>query len=296
MFKLRIGYVLAGIATGLILVFHFIWSLPDGKLHMTFCNVGQGDATYIRFPDGRDMVIDGGPNDMVLQCLGKHMPFWDRTLDLVVLSHPEKDHLQGLVSVLDRYRVGALVRSNVSNTSEGFANLMALVKQKHIPERLVTTGERVSIGKATLAVVWPSAEQIAMMKPVSVDASVLGAQSAIQKNDGSIVFWLHYGSFDALFPGDADTHVEPQYIGSGLADGSVEVLKVPHHGSKTGMNADFLDWLKPQLAVISVGKNSFGHPAPETLQQLADHQSRVLRTDQIGDITIVSDGKNWKVE
>ena len=101
MFKLRVGYVISGIVTGLILLFSFIATLPDGKLHIVFCDIGQGDAAYVRFPDGRDMLIDGGPNDKVLNCLGKHMPFWDRRINLVVLTHPQKDHMQGLNPVLE---------------------------------------------------------------------------------------------------------------------------------------------------------------------------------------------------
>src|SRR5574341_1833681 len=127
MFKLRIGYVISGIATGLVLLFSFIATLPDGKLHLVFCDVGQGDAAYVRFPDGRDMVVDGGPNDKVLGCLGNHMPFWDRHIKIVVMTHPQKDHMQGLISVLDRYRVDYFVRSDVANDTEGYKKLMEVV-------------------------------------------------------------------------------------------------------------------------------------------------------------------------
>lgn len=309
MFKLRFGYLLVGIATGLILILNFLWTLPDGKLHIVFCNVGQGDAAYIRFPDGRDMLVDGGPNDMVLQCLSKYMPFWDRTLDIVVLSHPEKDHMQGLISVFDRYHIGYFIHSDVAKGTDVDARLFALVKAKKIPDKLVTTGEHISVGPVKLAVVWPSADQIADFKRSHLavqgltlhGSSVLGAATT-SVNKECVVFWLRYGSFDALFTGDADTQVESNYTGTQLADITVEVLKVPHHGSKTGMNAAFLDWLYPislarrdlaRLAIISVGKNTYGHPAPETLQMLADYHVRVLRTDQKGDIEIVSDGKGW---
>jgi competence protein ComEC len=291
MFKLRIGYLIAGIVTGLILVFNFIWSLPDGKLHITFCNVGQGDAAYVQFPDGRDMLVDGGPDDSVLQCLGKHMPFWDRTIDIVILSHPEKDHMQGLISVFGRYNVGYFIHSDVEKGTDVDKQLFTLVKDKRIPEKLVTAGERVAIGQVQLAVIWPSDSQIATAKE---QGEVLGTTTD-SVNEDCIVFWLRYGSFDALFTGDADTGVEGNYIGSQLADNTIEVLKVPHHGSATGMNTAFLDWIKPKLAIISVGKNTYGQPAPNVFTMLADHQARVLRTDQDGDITIVSDGAHWSV-
>lgn len=296
MIKLKIGYAIGGFVTGLIILFNFLSSLPDGKLHIIYCDVGQGDAAYILFPDGKDMLVDGGPNDGVLQCLGRHMPFWDRTIDIVLLTHPEKDHMQGILSVLERYHVGYLVRSDIANTSEGYVSLIALQKARGVEEKLVTAGERVAIGPIGLTVLWPSSEQIALMRPptASIGHAVLGAATS-GLNDGSVVFLLRYGTFDALFSGDADTHVEAQYRGKRLADSAVEVLKVPHHASRTGMSKAYLDWLNPQLAIISVGRNTYGHPSPEMLKMLADSHIRLLRTDKEGDIEVVSDGGNWQV-
>ena len=296
MFTLRIGYFICGLTTGLILLFSFLSSLPDGKLHIVFCDVGQGDAAYIRFPDGRDMLVDGGPNDMVLACLGKHMPFWDRSIDIVVLTHPERDHLQGLITVIERYRVGYVVRSDITNASDGFITFEKRIKDHAMNERIVVAGEQIDIGGAQVSVIWPSSDQIAGMKPrvASYESSVLGASTG-NLNDGSIVLWVRYGMFDAWFSGDADTHVESKYRGSSLADRTIEVLKVPHHGSKTGMSSDYLDWLKPTLAVISAGRNTYGHPSQIILSLLADESVRVLRTDKEGDIEIVSDGAHWFV-
>lgn len=319
MFKLRMGYVISGIATGLVLLFSFVATLPDGKLHMVFCDVGQGDAAYIRFPDGRDMLIDGGPNDRVLGCLGTYMPFWDRTLDLVVLTHPEKDHLQGLISVLDRYNVDYFVRSDVANDTEGYKKLMEVVARKKIAEKFVTTGEQITVGSTSLAVLWPSDEHIAKATTgYNLAVNVLGAAVPDNPNEYSVVLWLRYGEFDAIFTGDADTRVEENYRGTplaplrassaeaaakaeqgfeGQADNRVELLKVPHHGSKTGMSDAFLDWLRPSVAIISVGRNnSYGHPATNILQMLRDRNITIQRTDEEGDITVVSDGNGWKLE
>ncbi len=292
MFRLKIGYLISGIATGCILLASFIWFFPDGKLHIIFCNVGQGDSTYVRFPDGRDMLIDGGPNDAVLGCLGKHMPFWDRHIDIIALTHPQKDHLQGLISVFERYQVDYVMRSDVASDTEGFQKLEEVVKAKRVPVKFVVSGDRVEIDQASLTLLWPSDAQIAKGNPTS---SVLGASTATELNDYSLVFFLRYGSFDALFPGDADSHVEQQYVGTPLIDDQVELVKVPHHGSKTGMTSDFVHWLAPKLAVISVGKNSYGHPSKEAIELLSSVGARILRTDQTGDIEIVSDGRDWKI-
>jgi len=297
--KLRIGYLISGIATGLILLAGFVRTIPDGNLHIVFCNVGQGDAAYIRFPDGRDMLIDGGPDNKVIDCLGRHMPFWDRSLDLVLLTHPQKDHMQGLIEVVRRFHVLFVARSNVAHTSLGYAQFVEAIKTRNVAVRLIEQGEQVNIGGARVSVLWPSSEQVA--KAVSSNlaietgvTNVLGA-SVGDLNDFSIVFHLRYGTFDAIFTGDADTRVEGKYRGGPLASDSIEVLKVPHHGSRTGMSAAYLDWIAPRLAVISVGRNNYGHPTPEILGMLAARNIQTLRTDEAGDVEIVSDGDGWQV-
>jgi len=279
--KLKTGYLIGGIVSGIILLFSFIWTQPDGKLHITFCDVGQGDAAYVRFPDGRDMVVDGGPNDKILGCLGKHMPFWDRKIDIVLLSHPQKDHMQGLISVLDRYDVEYFVRSDVTNETEGYTRLMDIVGKKKIPQKFLSQGQTISVDETDLSFLWPNSD-------------VLGASTS-DVNDYSLVFALRYGSFDVLFTGDADTRVEKNYIDSQLADSTIEVLKVPHHGSKTGMTQAFVDWVKPSLAVISVGKNNYGHPTKEIMDMLQNANSKILTTLELGDISVISDGQNWQV-
>jgi len=185
----------------------------------------------------------------------------------------------------------------VGNDTEGYKKLMDVVKRKNISQKFVTSGERITIDSTSLTILWPSQDQMATARfNLAVnDKNILGASIVGELNDYSVVLWLRYGSFDALFPGDADTHVEDRYRGMRLADDKLEVLKVPHHGSKTGMTEAFLDWLKPQLAIISVGKNSYGHPAANILQILRDKDTKILRTDEVGDIEVVSDGETWTV-
>ena len=294
MFNLKKGYVLSGIVTGCILLFTFFSQLPDGKLHVIICDVGQGDAAYIKFPDGKDMLIDGGPGGKtpkVLGCLGKYMPLFDRTIDIVVLTHPQEDHLGGLEEVVKRYEVKNFVHSDVGNATIGYENILKLLTEKHIPERIVGSGEKITIGAVAVLVVWPESSFLAQKKA----ANVLGVSNV---NDASVVLKLSYGTFDALFPGDADSHVDGELTKVPLSDADgIEVLKVPHHGSKTGMTEGFFQWLGPiRLALISVGKNSYGHPAAETITRLEQDGAEVLRTDQKGNIEVVSDGKSWSVK
>jgi competence protein ComEC len=307
MVKLRYGYVLTGIFTGIVLLYSFFTTLPDGKLHIVFCDVGQGDATYVQFADGRDMLVDGGPNDNVLSCLGRHMPFWDKTINLVVLTHPQKDHAGGLASVLERYNVEYFLKSDVESDIESYTKLKDLLSTKNTQVKLVDQGQTITIGATSLLALWPSKSQIALgarLKRLSEQlAQVKGASTDVELNDYSVVLWLRYGAFDAILPGDADSHVQPEIAIKQLAVDEVEVLKVPHHGSKTAMTDEFIDTIfsfaRPglaKLAVISVGKNSYGHPAEETITMLEHTGARVIRTDQQGDIEVISDGKNWEVK
>jgi competence protein ComEC len=218
------------------------------------------------------------------------------------MTHPQRDHLQGLIAVLDRYDADYFIRSDIDNATEGYQELQDVIKKKNIPVKFATRGEKIDIGPTSISLLWPSREQIALFKRYflasqgsTLQDSVLGSQTT-DLNDGSIVFLLRYGFFDALFTGDADARVEENYRTDNLADDTLEVLKVPHHGSRTGMTDEFVRRLHPALAVISVGKNSYGHPAKEILDKLANVSSRVLRTDQERDIEVISDGRDWIVK
>ena len=300
--RFRLRFLIAGGIAGLVILFSFIWTQPDGLLHIVFCNVGQGDAAYIRFPDGRDMLMDGGSeNGRVLTCLGRHMPFWDRHLTIVAMSHPQADHMGGLPEVFKRFTVDYFLRSDVANATDVYNQLMAVVTQKRVPVKYLTTGDQITIGATSLSVLWPSSHQIELAgdqratAQVSPLSQVATGSSTLQLNDFCLVILIQYGNFDALFTGDADSRVEANYSGLQVFRKPVEVLKVPHHGSKTGMTKDFVGWVRPELAVISVGKNSYGQPSKEAVGMLQSVNSRILRTDKNGDVEVVSNGVNWSV-
>ncbi len=273
-------YLLGGVLIGLILLGATLFSLPDGKLHLVFCDVGQGDAIYLRTAHGEDILVDGGPNDKVLACLGEHMPFYDRTIELVFLSHPQADYLTGLISVLERYSVKYFVSSGIGSETEGYQQLEKLLKSKKVVRKKEFTGGKVKIDNLVLTSLWPNEQ-------------VLGATTMTSdSNDISLILKLTYGQFSALLTGDAPLR-SASYGGAGQEQRKIEVLKVPHHGSRTGLDADSLEKIRPRLAVISVGKNSYGHPAKETLEVLRDYDTKILRTDNDGEIEIISDGKSW---
>ncbi len=291
-------FFLFGSLIGFVLIISFFLSLPDGKLHVVFCDVGQGDAAYIRTPSNQDMLIDGGPDDRVLSCLGRHMPFYDRTIDVVLLTHPQKDHLQGLISVVQRYNVKYFIIGVEGNETAGYKLLVENLKKKNIPIKNLYTGDKFYLGKVEFDVLWPDKKWVAdkvqssKIKAQSLVGAVLGLSTDTELNDFSYYLNLKYGTFSTLFTGDGDVHMQPEVMKIGDLP-QVTVLKFPHHGSKTAMLPMFLDKLAPELAVISVGKNSYGHPTKEALNMLLDNSIQYKQTDKEGDIEVVSNGKIW---
>ena len=247
--------------------------LPDGKLHVWFLDVGQGDAILIQAPDGQQILIDGGPSPSALAAeLGAVMPFWDRSLDLVVLTHPDADHAAGLIPAFDRLAVGAAADALAPGDSAGAAWCDATTG---IPSHTLTRGSRINAGALSLTALSP--------------ASILADGET--GNDDSIVLRVDYGATSLLLTGDAEHAAEQEMLAAG-APLAADVLKVGHHGSSGGTSAEFLAAVGPRLAVISVGaENHFGHPSPEVLGRLSGIE--VLRTDEHGRIELISDGRCW---
>lgn len=260
-------------------------SFSDDKLHLVFCDVGQGDAIFIRTPKGVDILIDGGPNDSVLSCLSRHMPFWDRSIEVILLTHPHADHLNGLLSVLEQYTVDTFITEKLSNDTEGFRSLEALLAQKHIPVRLAYAPDVIRISDGVrLQIVGPTK---AFLQNSSPNGTI-----AESNEFASLLTVVSFEEFDAFLTGDSQ-------VGE-LLEASInlpiDVLQVPHHGSKTGLTNDVLIALMPKLAVISVGKkNRYSHPHPLVVTLLDKNNIPTLRTDRTGEIEIVSDGKTWQV-
>jgi len=291
---------LTGAFFGLILLAVYIFSQPDGKLHLIFCDVGQGDAIFIKTPQNLDLLIDGGPNERVLECLGDNMPFYDRTIDMVVLTHPQKDHLQGLLSVIDRYSIKYFVSVPVGNTSQGFSELKKKIEDKGIPLKNLYQGDNFSMGEVKFNVLWPDREWTSEKLGNNIllagnNSNVLGLSTeGTDLNSFSMVLYLNYGRFDTLLTGDGDSKIQPEIVTTAhLPD--IEILKFPHHGSKTGITWEFLEKLKPELTVILVGKNPWGHPTKEALAQIESVKSQIARTDQHGEIEVISDGMAWSI-
>lgn len=288
--RLRSGFlarlkvkVLIGAAAVLLVLGFFAWrSLPDGRLHVSFLDVGQGDAVFVQTPSGRQMLIDGGPSESVLLSqLGRQMPFWDRSLDVVVLTHPDSDHITGLIPVMERYRVDAVVFREMGCEEEIC---------EYWRELLRAEGARVHRGEAGLGIMLDEGLEMTVLHP----GANLVEGSGTGFNNNSIVARLTYGQASVLLPGDIEAEVERELVEE-TAPLDSTVLKVAHHGSCSSTTQEFLDTVNPELVVISVGaENDFGHPCPDVLDRLEGLP--VYRTDRHGVVELVSDGRQMWVE
>lgn len=284
---------IAGLAFLAALVWAFTFQKPDNNLHLVFCDVDQGDATLISYQSVQ-VLIDGGPGSKVIDCLSENMPFWDRKIETVVLTHPQADHFGGLIEVIDKYDVGQFIANQIAPSSEtaGFWELRQRILNEGVEIHSPQAGEEILIGEVRLNVLWPKQKlgDSSLWQDKTADRqAVLGAASyAGDLNDTSVVLELSYRDFQALLVGDITSLVDNQ-----LSLEDVEVLKVAHHGSKYSTDNQFLDKITPELAVISVGKNSFGHPTADVLDRLTQKGVGIARTDENGEVIITTDGKTW---
>lgn len=272
--------MLLALATGA----SFVWSLSLASSDTAFLtvwilDVGQGDAIFIETPDHYQILVDGGPNSNVVQRLGEIMPFWDRTIDLVVLSHPHADHVSGLIEVLKRYEVAAILESNAAYETNEYRLWQRARSEEGALLYSAEQGMKIEAGKYA---------------SISVLAPFFRADDRRFKNvhDANVVLMLDYGETEFLLMGDAEDEIERALIERGLLQ-DVEVLKVGHHGSRTSTSPAFLSVIQPEIAAVSVGgKNRYGHPTKDVIERLRVFGIEILRTDLLGSIRLQSDGIN----
>lgn len=265
----------------------FIWNAllaeeRGGELKVAFLDVGQGDAVFIEAPSGNQMLVDGGPGKKILAELNKIMPVYDRTIDIIVATHPDKDHIAGLIDVLSRYQIDFVLMTEAISESATFAAFEKAVEQSGAQVIRPRRGMIVDLGAgADFKIIFP-------------DRALIGQTDT---NEGSVVGQVEYGQTATFLTGDAPVSIERYLV---LLEGDnlqSDILKVGHHGSRTSSSAEFLAAVAPTFAVISVGaKNSYGHPHQEVLDKLKNAGAEILRTDQLGTIIFTSDGQSFKRE
>lgn len=255
-------------------------------LTVAVLDIGQGDAIFIETPSLRRILIDGGPDSKVLEKLAKRLPFWEKSLDVVILTHPDQDHLMGLLLVLEKYHVDYIVWTGIIRDGANYDQWVALL------EKAKKRGSRIIIAKSGLMI----SSGGAVFETLHPFESLAGQFFGKNGNDAGIIEKLQYGQNSFLFTADVSSSVEQQLIGSGLPLAS-NVLKVGHHGSKYSSSELFLQTVNPKLSAISVGmRNPYGHPTQEVLQRLQKFGIKVLRTDRDGDIILTCDGHEINVQ
>lgn len=246
-------------------------------------DVGQGDAALITTPRGAQIVIDGGPDSSVLTDIAALLPRFDRTLDMVVLTHFDADHAAGLLPLLERYEVAHIVYPEPGTDERSLtAVLLDAFAAEGAVLHVADAGMEFQFGSSTLTILSPQ---------VGVPYR--------DSNDRSVVTWYRYGEVDVLFSGDASSAIEENLVRSyGSSLTGVELLKLGHHGSKTASSESYLRFVSPQVAVVSAGAdNRYGHPHELVVSRLAALAIPLLRTDAVGSIFWQSDGVSlWRVE
>jgi len=260
-----------------VIIFLAIFYVSSDKLVVSFLDVGQGDAIFIRTPTGVQMLVDGGSNNTVLRELGKVMPFYDRSIDVVLATHPDQDHIGGLVKVLERFDVGLFIRTNTTSTSAVYVELENLIKEKKIKEEIITSPRLLSLGdEVKFDIFFPTQDTVGW-----------------ETNDSSIVGKVVYGDNSFLLTGDSPQIIENYLVGKyGNLLGS-DVLKAGHHGSKSSNSELFIGTVSPIYTVISAGLNNrYGHPSLEVIDILNKFEEQILETLGGGMIQFKTDGRN----
>ena len=286
--------IFLGLSLVLIVVWMAVFVYPEKKLHLIACDVGQGDAILAVYGTTQ-ILVDGGATSKVIDCLGTHMPFWDRKIEVVLLTHPQLDHFGGLSEVFKRFQVERFVATSLDSSSQAYQALISMVGGSGIQVVNPTTGMVIRSGLLYLDIVWPTSDFQVVAEGVSKSNTLGAFTSKMDPNDFSVVANLRLGEFNALLTGDIGPKIIGEIIQTGKV-GEVEYIKIPHHGSKNGLTKELLDVASPEVAVISVGKNSFGHPHKETLDLLDKYGIQTKRTDKDGDVEVISDGKSWWIK
>jgi competence protein ComEC len=262
-------------------IFVFAENKPSQILRVIFLDVGQGDAIFIETGDKKQMLIDGGPDLGILEKLGRTMNFYDRYIDIILLTHPEQDHLNGLIEVLKRYDIGAVIMSGIYRDTEQYKEFLEIIMQQNIPVYFAQADGIVDFGNDIgLSILYPF-ENMAN-KEIS------------NSNNYSVVSKLSYKNFDVLFTGDIEKSAENKLINV-KTDLKADILKIAHHGSKTSSSGNFLKAVDAIMAIIEVGKdNQYGHPHQEVLQRLKN--LLVFTTGDKGNITLLSNGEKFWIK
>jgi competence protein ComEC len=264
-------YVLVVMAAAYIALGYAFYQLPDEKFHLYFLNVDQGDGILIKTPQSHYILVDGGPMNFVLQELGEVLPFFEREIDFMVLTHPHSDHIEGLIEVLKRYKVNNVLLTGVNVFDNEYKEFLKEIRVQNIRIFIAESKTDFVFGEVKMDIIYPFKEII--------------GQNFANINDSSVGMRISYKDKNIVLLGDLEAVVEKELVKTDLSY-NVDIYKASHHGSKTSSSLEFLKRLRPKTVVIQVGENNkFKHPSPETLNSFKELGiTKILRTDMDGRI------------
>ena len=266
-----------------VILLTIILHIRSNALSVVFFDVGQGDSILIS-QGSEQVLIDGGRDgNVLLDKLGKYIPFWDREIELVIESHPDSDHVGGLVDIFKAYKIDNVMKTKMQTDSQTFKTLDSAIKNSKTNIIEAKSGEKITFGNGANAdVIFPF-------------GSIVDVNNS-DTNAASVVVRLNTGASTFLFTGDLPIPQEDEIVGKNI-NVQADVLKVGHHGSKYSSGNIFLEAVKPIDGIVSVGKNNpYGHPNPEAMQRLIAHKINIFRTDEIGDIIYQCQNPNVKCQ
>jgi competence protein ComEC len=275
-----IGLVAATIGLTLVVAHR-----PDGIARVVVLDVGQGDGILVEGGRGGRMVVDGGPDPgRLLIALDERLPPWDRRIDILVLTHPHEDHVAGLALLLQRYTVGRVYEPGMLGAGPGYRAWGEVLAAGGTLRGRLSTGDRLAVDGIGFTVLWPDPLRVPERPP----------DGGTSINNVSIVLLGEVAGYRFLLSGDVEEGVDPELIARGLP--TVDLLKVAHHGSRTATTSEFLEAVRPRVAVVSAGAgNPYGHPAPSTLERLGELAGRTFRTDRDGAVEVAFHGGALRV-
>ncbi len=256
----------------------------ENRLKVAFLDIGQGDAIYIEAPNGNQMIIDGGPGNALRDALAEVMPYGDKSINVLIVTNTDADHYSGFISLIRDYDIGAVIEPGTVTKTATYKKLKKVINEQEIPNIIARNGMTIDLDK----------ENEVSFRVLFPDRDV----TRWSTNDGSIMGILSYGETKVMFTGDGTKKTENAVLANNKGEIlRSDILKVGHHGSATSSGDAFVRTVSPTWAVISAGlKNSYGLPKKVTLDTLLKNKAEILRTDELGTITFLSDGNQFLLD
>lgn len=273
----------------LVLLNLSIWSglfqAGNNKFEITFIDVGQGDSILIKTPNNYYGIIDGGPSDSLVSKVEKLLPAGQKHIDFVLITHPDKDHINGFVELIKSYNIGTIFINKYNKESSSLTAIELLIQEKNIENYSLNEDTDFSIDGVYFDIIWPSRD--------------LDVYNFYDFNETSISAYIRYNDFDFITMGDLSSSFEKQAIANLDTDNllDIELFKASHHGSRFSGNPDLFQSISPIYTVFSAGKNNtYGHPSEEVIQNALRVNSKVMRTDIDGNIKFsITSGNDFEI-